>query len=81
MNSYYTESEIALANEIADRLNDPVYLGQFLGFAKTVPHELLRRFLESACAYPEHKITSSRAAIFVNSVNKYMRFGHGGARD
>ncbi len=79
MNDHYTEAEIALANEIANRLDDPAHLTQFLGFTKAVPHVLLRRFLDSACAYPEHRITSSRAAIFVNNVTKYMRFGHGSA--
>ena len=73
----YTPIEIQLANEIAERLNDPAYLTQFLRFTKEVPHELLRTFLNSACSFPAHKITSSRAAIFVSSVNRYKQYGHG----
>lgn len=81
VNNNYTEEQIALANEIAERLEDPGYLGQFLGFTKVVPHDLLRTFLDNACATPEERVISSRAAIFVNSVNNYKRFGHGRPRD
>lgn len=80
VNNNYSEDEVALANEIAERLEDPGYLGQFLGFAKAVPHELLREFLDNACSIPDERVISSRAAIFVNSVNNYKRFGHGRAR-
>jgi hypothetical protein len=77
INNYiYSPTEIQLANEIANRLKDPAHLTQFLRFTKEVPHELLRTFLNSACSIPDHQVTSSHAAIFVNSVNKYKLYGN-----
>jgi len=76
----YTPTEIELAHEIAGRLNNPGSLSQFLGFTKTVPHELLRKYLNDACSVPDSKVRVTRAAIFVNSVNNYKLYGDGHSR-
>ena len=76
----YTPTEIQLAHEIAERLDDPASLTQFLKYAREVPHEYLRRELNKACSIAPHKIISSRAAIFVNSVKNY-KLTHGYSRD
>ncbi|WP_259068716.1 hypothetical protein HDF24_07375 [Mucilaginibacter sp. X4EP1] len=73
----YSHEEIQLANEIAERLNNPSSLAQFLRYTKEVPHYLLEEYLDAACVIPAHKVHKSRAAIFVNSVNNYKHYGHG----
>jgi hypothetical protein len=77
----YSPEEIQLANEIADRLQDPAALTQFLRYSKELPHEFLRQALNKACSTPDHEVLRSRAAIFVNSVNQYKRFRHGYSRN
>jgi hypothetical protein len=67
----YTPIEIQLAHEIAERLNDPGALTQFLNFAKEYPHDILREALNIACSMPDNKIIVSRAAIFVNRIHNY----------
>jgi len=69
--SVYSQEDMQLAHEIADRLEDPGALTQFLRFAKQYPHDFLRKSLEVACSIPAHQIISSRAAIFVNRVNNF----------
>jgi hypothetical protein len=71
----YTPEEIQLAHDIAEQLQDPAALSQFLRFTKEVPHELLREYLFRACATPDHRVRVSRAAIFVNSVKNYKQYG------
>jgi hypothetical protein len=61
----YTPDEIRLAHEIAERLNDPGSLNQFMRYAKRYSHRILREKLQYVCSVPERKITSSRAAYFV----------------
>ena len=77
----YTPTEIQLANEIADRLQDPAALTQFLRYTKQFPHEFLRECLNRACSTPDNEVRKSRAAIFVNSVKNYKQYGHGYSRD
>lgn len=64
-NYMYTPDEIRLAHEIAERLNDPGSLNQFMRYAKRYSHRILREKLQYVCSVPERKITSSRAAYFV----------------
>lgn len=73
----HTPIEIQLAHEIAERLNDPASLTQFLRYTKEVPHEVLRDFLNNACSVPDNKISVSRAAIFVSRVKNYKQFNNG----
>lgn len=77
----YTSEEIQLANEIAERLEDPASLTQFLRYTKQVSHAFLRQALNKACSKPDHLITSSRAAIFVSSVKNHMLYGNEYTRD
>jgi hypothetical protein len=76
----YSPEEIQLANEIADRLHDPAALTQFLRYTKEVPHDFLRQALNRASSTPDSQVQKSRAAIFVSSVNNYLRYGNGRAR-
>lgn len=73
----YTPTEIQFAHEIAEKLHNPGALSQFLRFTQEVPHDILRGFLHDACAVSADKVRVSRAAIFVNSVNQYKRYGNG----
>lgn len=77
----YTPEQIQLANEIAERLEDPAALTQFLRYAQEFPHDFLRQALNKACSTPDAQVLKSRAAIFVNSVNQYKRFGYGHSRN
>ncbi|MDB4921205.1 MAG: hypothetical protein JWQ54_3188 [Mucilaginibacter sp.] len=61
----YTPDEIRLAHEIAERLNDPGSINQFMRYAKRYSHRILREKLNYVCSIPDRKITSSRAAYFV----------------
>jgi hypothetical protein len=67
----YSPDDIQLAHEIAERLDDPGSLTQFLRFAKQYPHDFLKKSLDVACAIPASQIITSRAAIFVNRVNNF----------
>jgi hypothetical protein len=78
---FYTDAEIQFAHEIAERLQDPAALNQFLRYTKEVPHTVLRACLEKACATPDHKIDKSRASIFVSSVKPYLQHGNGYSRN
>lgn len=71
----YTQDEIQLAHEIADRLQDPGALTQFLNFTKEFPHDVLRHSLDVACSVPDSEVYRSRAAIFVNRMKNYRRSG------
>jgi hypothetical protein len=73
----YTPTEIQLANEIADKLQDPASLSQFLRYTKQFPHEFLRECLNRACSTPDNEVRKSRAAIFVNSVKNYKLYSNG----
>jgi len=73
----YTPVEIKLAHEIAERLNDPASLSQFLRYTQEVPHEVLREYLDNATSAPDNRITVSRAAIFVSKVKNYKQFNNG----
>lgn len=74
----YTPEDIQLAHEIAERLQDPGALTQFLNFTKEFPHPVLRQSLDVACSVPDDEVYRSRAAIFVNRMKNYRRSG--GAR-
>jgi hypothetical protein len=76
----YTPEEIQLANEIAERLQDPAALTQFLRYTKEVDHDFLRQALNRACSTPDSQVLKSRAAIFVTTVNNHKRYNNGGAR-
>lgn len=69
----YTPTEIQLAHEISERLNDPNSLSQYLKNAKQVPHEVLREKLNYVCSVPERDITTSRAAYFVFLIKQWQR--------
>ncbi|GAB3910137.1 hypothetical protein [Mucilaginibacter boryungensis] len=69
----YNPIEIQLANEIAERLNDPNSVTQYLKYAKQYPHKVLREKLEYVCSLPDRKITNSRGAYFIFLVETQLR--------
>jgi hypothetical protein len=77
----YTPTEIQLAHEIAERLNDPEALSLYLGYAKQHPHEKLREILNKVCSLPEKAIRRTRGALFTYLVKQYEQYGYGYSRD
>lgn len=73
----YTPTEIQLAHEIAERLNDTAALSQWLKYTQCVSHEFLREQLNKVCSMPDRKITSSRAGLFVHIIKNQLRYGNG----
>ena len=69
----YSQNEMQLAHEIAERLHDPDSLTQYLKYAKQYPHNVLRRKLEYVCSLPDRKITHSRGAYFIFLVEQQLR--------
>jgi tryptophanyl-tRNA synthetase len=69
----YSPIEMELAHEIAERLNDPDSLTQYLKYAKQYPHSVLRRKLEYVCSLPDRKITHSRGAYFIFLVEQQLK--------
>lgn len=69
----YSPIEMQLAHEIAERLNDPDSLTQYLKYAKQYPHSVLRRKLDYVCSLPDQKITHSRGAYFIFLVEQQLR--------
>jgi len=77
----YTPTEIQLANEIAERLNDPDALSLYLSFARQHPHEKLRDLLNKVCSIPEKDIKRTRGALFTFLVGQYKQYSYGSARN
>ena len=73
----YTPTEMQLANEIAERLNDPDALSLYLGFARLYPHEKLRELLNKVCSIPDNEIKRSRGALFTFLVSQYKKYNDG----
>ena len=69
----YTNAEIQLAHEIAERLDDSHSVPYYLKCAHQCPHKMLRQKLDYVCSLPERKITTSRAAYFVFLVETEMK--------
>lgn len=61
----HNPQELQLAQEIAERLNDPDSFNQFLRYTQKYSHKLLREKLNYVSSVPERKILTSRAAYFV----------------
>ncbi len=77
----YTPTEIQLAHEIAERLNDPDALSLYLSYAQTFPHEKLRELLNKVCSIPERNIRRTRGALFTFLVGQHKRYGNDGTRN
>lgn len=75
----YTPTEIQLAHEISERLNDPDALSLYLSYAQQHPHEKLREILNKVCSIPDRQIRRTRGALFTFLVGQYQRYGHGGS--
>jgi S-adenosylmethionine synthetase len=73
----YTPTEIQLAHEIAERLNDPEALSIYLGYAKQHPHEKLREIVNKVCSLSDRQIRRTRGALFTYLVKQYEQYGHG----
>jgi hypothetical protein len=77
----YTPTEIQLAHEISERLNDPEALSLYLSYAQQFPHEKLRELLNKVCSIPDRSIKRTRGALFTYLVSQHKRYGHGYSRD
>jgi len=74
----YTPTEIQLAHEIAERLNDPDALSLYLNYAQQYPHEKLRELLNRVCSIPEKNIKRTRGALFTFLVGQYKKYDDAG---
>ena len=77
----YTPTEIQLAHEIAERLNDPEALSIYLSYAKQLPHEKLREILNKVCSLPDKQIRRTRGALFTYLVQQHQQYGYGYSRN
>ena len=68
---YYTPEVIALANDIADQLNDMESLQAYLAYADKYHEEYLRKILEKVLSIPKENIRNSRGALFTYLVNNH----------
>ena len=71
----YEPSEVKLASEIADTLNDRDALPLFLTYVRKYKESHLRRILEKVMSMPEGSIRKSRGALFTFLMNQ-----HGGSK-
>lgn len=60
----YTPQEIALAHEIANKLNDTKSLSFYLSCTKKYSHRILRDLLTHVASLPQTSIRTSRGALF-----------------
>jgi hypothetical protein len=66
----YTETELQLAREIAMTLGDLHSLQQHLKLVRKYKESHLRKHLAIAMAYPDHKVRTTRAAIYTSLINR-----------
>jgi len=71
----YSPTEIQLAHEIAERLNDPDAMSLYLSYTQQVPHEKLRELLNKVCSMSEKEIKRTRGALFTFLVKQYRQYG------
>lgn len=77
MNNYHPH-EVALANEIANTLQDRDALPLYLRYTRQYKEVFLRRILEKVMSIEERKIRKTRGALFTylvsqNETNSYLR--------
>lgn len=70
----YTLEQLALGNEIANKLNDRKSLSQFLKYTEICNHDFLRQTLNDVLSIPDSKITTSRAALFNHIIKTDAQF-------
>lgn len=75
MTEDYTNSEIKLANEIADTLKDRDSVAMHLQYARKYKEEFLRRILNKVMALPDDKIRKNRAALYTFLINQSTKYG------
>ena len=76
----YSPTEIQLAHEIAERLNDPDALSLYLSYTQQIPHEKLREILNKVCSIPEREIRRTKGALFTFLVGQYSKYNNGRSR-
>jgi hypothetical protein len=79
MQHQYTAEELRLAREIATTLGDLHSLQNHLKFVRKYSESHIRKNLAIAMAYPDHKVRSTRAAIYTSLINRsgdYDNIGH-----
>ena len=70
MDDIYDPSEIRLAHEIAERLQDPEALPLYLRYARRYQAPFLRRMLERVMSIEDSKIKKTRGALFTFLINQ-----------
>jgi hypothetical protein len=66
----YTEEELRLAREIAMTLGDLHSLQNHLKLVRKYSENHLRKILAIAMAYPDHKVRTSRARIYISLISR-----------
>lgn len=64
----YTPDEIQVANELAEKLNDPKSLPYYLYCAKKYPHAFLLDRLSHVLNLPDHKVFTTRPRLFTHLI-------------
>lgn len=64
----YTPTEVKLAHELADALDDRKSLAFYLTCTKKYPKEYLLATLAHVCALPAHSVRTTRARLFTNII-------------
>ena len=62
-----------IAYDLAESLNDPEGLAQYLSYANRFSESFLRGILGNVMEIPDEKIRKSRAALFNHIINKYAK--------
>jgi hypothetical protein len=71
----YTTEELRLAREIATTLSDLHSLQNHLKLVRRYSESHLRKILAIAMAYPDHKVRTTRAAIYTSLINRNSENG------
>jgi hypothetical protein len=74
----YTQQEIKLAREIAEKLQDTESLPYHLKQVRKYKEEFLRKHLDHVLSVPKEQIKRSRAALYVYLINQSSRHGDPG---
>jgi hypothetical protein len=78
MQHEYTTDELRIAREIAMTLGDLHSLQNHLKLVRKYKESHLRKILAIAMAYPEHKVRTTRAAIYTSLINRSSDYGDNG---
>jgi hypothetical protein len=67
----YHHTDIQLAQEITDKLNDKDAYSLYLSYTQKYSEETLQRILKRVLSIPLEKITNSRGALFTYIIKQH----------